>query len=92
MISNPRLVLMIRRSRDYWIDDHVNLLDQLSPDEAELAAPKLAWWQKTFTIPYVEFRHALRLIATETYLGNTFDQIICWSDREAVERDRKSVV
>ena len=86
MDSTPRLVLVIRRSREYWIHNHVNLLDQLSSEEAELAIPKLDWWQRNFPISYVEFRHALRRIAVATYEGNTFDEIICWSDQEAVER------
>jgi hypothetical protein len=77
---------MIRRSRDYWLNGVVNLLDQLSEEEAVIARPKLDWWQRTFPMSYLEFRRALRKIAIATYDENSFDEILCWSDREAVER------
>ncbi len=69
-----QIILIIRRSKDYWLYNKVNS-DKLNPH----VQPIIKLWDSFFNLKIMDFRNQLREIASSTYLNNKFDQIFLHS-------------
>ena len=82
--TNPetsRVILLIRRSRPYWIDGTIDPSEILPQDRAEKADAAIKWWDRTFSMTYEDFRRRVHNLAKSFYLEAKFDEVILWHDR-----------
>ncbi len=69
-----QVILMIRRSRDYWLSNKID------SDKLNLhVQPIIKLWDSFFNLKIMDFRNRLRDIASSTYLNNKFDLIVLYS-------------
>ena len=69
-----KIILVIRRSKDYWLDNKI-CTDKLNPH----VQPIIKLWNSFFNLKVMDFRNQLREIASSTYLNNKFDLIFLHS-------------
>jgi len=74
-MHDKEVILIIRRDRDYWRNDHINL----QPKYLEI----MKFWDLSFKIKIIDYRNKLRDIASSLYLKNKFDKIFLYSSRDA---------
>jgi hypothetical protein len=87
-MNNTRFVLLIRRSRNYWTTGQMDVPLPLlwkHPRALPCATEAIRRWEHTFSIRYIDFRNLQRNMAINRISQSKFDQIILWSDRQAVE-------
>ena len=79
-------VLMIRRSQQYWLSGDIKMPSTVSPSSGDKVKGAIQWWDSTWRLKYLSYRHRLREIAEATHSANRFDQTVHWSNREALCR------
>ena len=72
-----KIVLIIRRNKEYYLDNNINLDKILrNPLWKQSVQNMIKTWNFCFNMKYIDFRIKLRNIAFRTFEKNDFDEII----------------
>ena len=83
-----KIMLVIRRSKDYWLNDKIDTgkILSLSPYLQGRADQAIVMWNICFKMQYIDFRKKLRNIAWKKVEENSFDDIHEYFDINEIKK------
>lgn len=79
-----KIVLLIRRDKDYWLNNRMTYNGALTPFFGKSIKVKSFGWNLLFRMKYLDFRKRLSYISSFSYSPNKFDDIIPYLDRDRI--------
>lgn len=79
-----KIVLLIRREKNYFLNNKLSLGNIVSPPHDQIIYSFIFYWNCSFKMRYMDFRNRLKDIAFSTFKKNNFDDIIMYFDDDRI--------